>query len=73
VGSACNKGQRSATSWVVNPKTCCRGKSLESAAIYGYEIDKSGRQTEYFRHETKAVKVVDIRSAKASVATDPII
>ena len=46
---------------------CCRGQSLERAHIHWFELDDSGREPEYFRHELKGVKVADIRSTMLNV------
>lgn len=48
-------------------KACCRGQSLEKAVIHWFEIDNSGRETEFFRHELKGIKVADIRATMLNV------
>ncbi len=48
-------------------KACCNGQSLARVVIHWFEIDDSGQETEYFRHELENVKVAGIRPTMLNV------
>ncbi len=42
-------------------KACCRGQTLKKVIIRWYDINESGAETEYFRHELSDVKVTSVK------------
>jgi type VI secretion system secreted protein Hcp len=48
-------------------KACCRGQTFKKVVIHWYEINDSGSEQEYFRHELENVKITGVSPVMENV------